>query len=69
MKKVQKKPVNKRKKAMSADLKAYERLNLKKPKESDDYEKCSAFVVQSIEMIMKESIDLGKNKITINTNL
>lgn len=47
----------------------YEELNLKKPVESDDYEECSTFIVDSIESIMKEAMDTGRNKIVINTNL
>jgi hypothetical protein len=47
----------------------YENLNLKKPVESEDYEECSNFVVQSIEEIMKNAMDTGRNKIVINTNL
>ena len=48
---------------------AYESLNLKKPVESTDYKECSDFVVQSIESIMKDAMDSGRNKIIINTNL
>lgn len=48
---------------------AYENLNLKKPTESEDYEECSAFVVSSIEGIMHDAMDSGRNKIVINTNL
>jgi len=47
----------------------YETLDLKKPKESKDYEECSNFVVHSIESIMKDAMDSGHNKIIINTNL
>lgn len=47
----------------------YESLDLKKPVESEDYEECSNFVVQSIEGIMKDAMDTGRNKIIINTNL
>lgn len=47
----------------------YETLDLKKPIESEDYEECSNFVVQSIESIMKDAMDSGRNKIIINTNL
>lgn len=47
----------------------YESLDLKKPIESDDYQECSEFVVTSIEAIMKEAMDTGRNKIVINTNL
>lgn len=48
---------------------SYDDLELKKPIESDDYEECSSFVVYSIENIMKNAMDSGKNKIIINTNL
>jgi hypothetical protein len=47
----------------------YESLDLKKPIESEDYKECSEFVVSSIELIMKDAMDSGKNKIEINTNL
>lgn len=47
----------------------YESLDLKKPIESDDYQECSEFVVSSIEAIMKEAMDTGRNQIVINTNL
>jgi hypothetical protein len=47
----------------------YEDLNLKKPKQSEDYDQCSEFVTTSIEGIMKQAIKSGNNKIIINTNL
>ncbi len=47
----------------------YESLDLKKPMESDDYQECSEFVISSIEAIMREAMDTGRNKIVINTNL
>ena len=47
----------------------YESLDLKKPMESDDYQECSEFVVSSIESIIKDAMDTGRNKIVINTNL
>lgn len=47
----------------------YEALNLKKPIESEDYEECSNFVVSSIDDVMKDALDRGRNKIVINTNL
>jgi len=47
----------------------YASLNLKKPKQSDDYDECSTFIVNSIEAIMKSAMDSGRNKIIINTNL
>lgn len=47
----------------------YESHDLKEPLESDDYPECSEFVVTSIESIMKDAMDTGRNKIVINTNL
>lgn len=47
----------------------YEELNLKKPIESNDYEDCSNFIINSIESIIKEAMNTGRNKIIINTNL
>lgn len=48
---------------------SYEILDLKKPIESEDYADCSKFIVDSIESIMKDAMDSGRNKIVINTNL
>lgn len=48
---------------------SYDTLNLKKPQESNDYKECSVFIVDSIEAIMKDAMDNGRNKIVINTNL
>ena len=47
----------------------YADLNFKAPKQSDDYDQCSAFVTTAIEAIIKAAIGAGKNKIIINTNL
>ena len=47
----------------------YKKLNFKMPVESSDYLVCSDFVVAQIESIINESIQSGKNKIIINTNL
>jgi hypothetical protein len=47
----------------------YENLEFKQPNESNDYAECSNFIVQSIEAIMKDAMDSGRNKIIINTNL
>ena len=47
----------------------YDNLNLKKPKESDDYIECSDFVVNAVESIIKKAMDEGHNRIIINTNL
>lgn len=48
---------------------SYENLDLKIPEEADDYEECSSFVIDSIESIMKDAMDSGRNKIIIDTNL
>jgi hypothetical protein len=47
----------------------YENLDFKIPEQCEDYDECSAFVTTSIESIMKDAIDAGRNKIIINTNL
>src|SRR5262249_47565493 len=47
----------------------YEELEFKIPVEAEDYGECSKFVTDSVEAIMKEAIDIGRNKIFINTNL
>ncbi|MDR0526306.1 MAG: hypothetical protein LBG79_00595 [Spirochaetaceae bacterium] len=47
----------------------YAKLDFKIPVESPDYLACSNFVVCQIEAIVNDSIQLGKNKIIINTNL
>jgi len=47
----------------------YEELDFKIPNESEDYEECSSFVVNSIDGIIKDAMDTGHNKIIINTNL
>ncbi len=47
----------------------YENLDLKIPVESNDYDECSDFVVSSVESIMQDAMDHGRNKIVINTNL
>ena len=47
----------------------YENQNFKIPIESPDYAECSDFVIGQIELIVKEAITSGKNKIVINTNL
>jgi hypothetical protein len=48
---------------------AYDELDLKQPVESDDYAECSKFIVDSVESIIKDAMDSGRNKIIINTNL
>lgn len=47
----------------------YEKLTFKIPQESEDYKECSKFVEESVEAIIKEAMDTGRNKIVINTNL
>lgn len=47
----------------------YDDLEFKMPEQCEDYEECSAFVTTSIESIVKEAIETGRNKIVINTNL
>ncbi len=47
----------------------YETQSFKIPSQSEDYPKCSYFVTNTIETIIKEAIDCGENKIFINTNL
>jgi len=47
----------------------YTQLDFKIPVESADYLACSDFVLSQIEAIVNDSIQLGKNKIMINTNL
>ncbi len=48
---------------------AYDDLTFKIPVESEDYKECSDFVVASVEGIIQDAMDAGKNKIVINTNL
>src|SRR2546427_4293857 len=47
----------------------YSDLEFKVPEQCEDYEDCSAFVTASIESIVKDAIEAGRNKIIINTNL
>lgn len=47
----------------------YNELEFKIPEQCEDYDECSTFVTTSIESIMKEAIEAGRNKIIINTNL
>jgi len=47
----------------------YDDLEFKIPKQGQDYDECSSFVIKAIEEIMKAAIDSGRNKIIINTNL
>lgn len=48
---------------------AYDNLDLKRPSESDDYMDCSTFVVHAIEKVIQDAMDVGENKIILNTNL
>ena len=47
----------------------YEELDLKIPVEADDYSECSEFITNFIDVVMKDAMDTGRNKIIINTNL
>lgn len=47
----------------------YNALEFKIPIEEDDYAECSKFVTDSVEAIIKDAIQAGRNKIFINTNL
>ncbi|AQQ10115.1 Type-2 restriction enzyme HpaI [Sedimentisphaera cyanobacteriorum] len=47
----------------------YDELEIKQPKQSEDYEQCSDFVTRTIEKIIQEAVDKRKNQIIINTNL
>lgn len=47
----------------------YTDLTFKVPVESEDYQDCSDFVVNSIESIIQSAMDTGTNQIIINTNL
>ena len=47
----------------------YDNLTLKIPVESEDYIDCSDFVVSSVESIIRDAMDAGRNRIIINTNL
>ena len=47
----------------------YDNLEVKIPKQCEDYDDCSAFVTTAVESIVKDAIEAGQNKIVINTNL
>jgi hypothetical protein len=47
----------------------YEQLELKQPRQSDDYDECSEFVITAVEAIVDAAIRTGRNKIVINTSL
>lgn len=48
---------------------SYDSHELKIPVESADYKECSDFIISSINSIMKDAMDSGRNKIIIDTNL
>lgn len=48
---------------------SYKDIDLKVPVEDEDYVECSGFIVKSVEGIIQEAMDTGRNKIVINTNL
>ena len=48
---------------------SYDSHELKIPVESEDYKECSDFVISSINSIMKDAMESGRNKIIIDTNL
>jgi hypothetical protein len=47
----------------------YKDIDLKIPVEDQDYVECSEFIVKSVEGIIQEAMNTGRNKIIINTNL
>lgn len=47
----------------------YEQLVLKEPKQLEDYDECSEFVITAVEAIVDGAIKAGSNRIIINTNL
>lgn len=47
----------------------YEDFKFKIPVESDDYQECSDFVVEAVESIVQQTMNEGRNRIIINTNL
>jgi hypothetical protein len=47
----------------------YDDLDFKIPQQSNDYDECSAYVVERIEKIVADAIQRGENRIFINTNL
>lgn len=47
----------------------YEQLTLKEPKQCDDYDECSGFVITAVEAIVDGAIKAESNRIIINTNL
>ena len=47
----------------------YKEFEFKIPQENEDYPECSEFVTSSVESIIQEAIEEGRNKIIINTNL
>jgi hypothetical protein len=51
------------------DTMNYSDFDFKIPQESTDYQAVSNYAIQSIEEIVKNAIETGRNKIIINTNL
>ncbi|NNM88613.1 MAG: restriction endonuclease [Phycisphaerae bacterium] len=47
----------------------YENLVFKIPVEGADYPQCSEFITTTVDAIIEEAIERGRNKIIINTNL
>ncbi len=47
----------------------YHELDFKIPQECEDYRECSHFVIKSINSIMEEALESGRNRIFIHTNL
>lgn len=47
----------------------YQEITFKIPQESEDYQACSNYIVESVESIIKDAIKNDRNKIIINTNL
>jgi hypothetical protein len=54
---------------MNTTMTKYTDINFKIPKELEDYQGCSEFVINAIESIVKKAMDKGQNRIEINTNL
>jgi len=50
-------------------IKNYGDIEFKIPVESEDYQECSDFVVNTIESIIQQTMDERRNRIIINTNL
>lgn len=48
---------------------SYETQKFKIPVEAEDYNECSAFVIDSVKGLIGEALASGRNKISIHTNL